>query len=50
MIQFLNLNKINKKYEAQFEIEFQKFLKEGYYVLGDSVKDFENSFAKYCPH
>ena len=48
MIQFLNLNKINKKYEAQFEIEFQKFLKEGYYVLGDSVKDFENSFAKYC--
>ena len=48
MIQFLNLSKINKKYDAQFEIEFQKFLKKGYYVLGDAVKEFENNFAKYC--
>lgn len=48
MINFLDLRKINKKHEAQFQIEFQSFLKKGYYVLSDSVKEFENSFAKYC--
>lgn len=48
MIEFLNLNRINKQYESSFKLEFQKFLDSGYYILGDAVKQFETNFATYC--
>ena len=48
MIKFLNLNKSNKKYEAQLKEEFSNFLDSGYYILGEGVSKFENEFAKYC--
>ena len=48
MIKFLDLHLINKQYEAKFELEFRKFLDRGTYILGDAVKGFETTFAKYC--
>lgn len=52
-IAYENLNISNKEYESEFKIEFNTFLKNGIYVLGNQVKKFEDSFAewvgtKYC--
>ena len=48
MVPFLDLKKINKPYEEAFQKRFQQFLASGYYVLGNAVKEFEQTFAKYC--
>ena len=48
MIKFLDLNKINSKYEDAFTSGFQSFLKTGYYIRGAEVDMFESSFAGYC--
>jgi len=48
MIKFLDLHKMNAKYEAEFKIQFQDFLDSGHYVLGAGVSTFENNFAVYC--
>ncbi|MFT4611505.1 MAG: dTDP-4-amino-4,6-dideoxygalactose transaminase [Glaciecola sp.] len=48
MIKFLDLNKINSKYEDAFSSRFKAFLKSGYYIKGSEVHQFETSFASYC--
>ena len=48
MIPFLDLHKINVRFEAEFQLRFKAFLDSGYYILGNNVKAFENSFAEYC--
>ena len=48
MIPFLDLHKINARFEAEFQLRFKAFLDSGYYILGNNVKAFENSFAEYC--
>ncbi|MEM5565400.1 DegT/DnrJ/EryC1/StrS family aminotransferase [Psychroserpens sp. AS72] len=48
MIKFLDLNKINSKYEDEFSSRFKAFLKSGYYIKGSEVTRFEQSFATYC--
>ncbi|WP_034059925.1 DegT/DnrJ/EryC1/StrS family aminotransferase [Lacinutrix jangbogonensis] len=48
MIKFLDLYKINARFETLFKEEFQQFLDSGYYVLGDGTKAFETNFANYC--
>lgn len=48
MISFLDLKKINARFEKEFQEQFQSFLNSGRYVLGQGVIDFEVSFAKYC--
>jgi len=48
MIQFLDLQKLNARFEAEFQKAFKNFLDSGYYVLGNNVKTFEKSFANYC--
>ncbi|MFE3870843.1 DegT/DnrJ/EryC1/StrS family aminotransferase [Flavobacterium sp. ZS1P70] len=48
MIQFLDLKKINEPYEAAFQEKLETVLYNGWYILGNEVKEFETNFAKYC--
>lgn len=48
MIKFLDLHKVNLKYEEALQKKFKSFLDKGWYILGDHVKAFENEFAEYC--
>ena len=48
MIPFLDLKKINEPYETAFQEKLKAVLANGWYVLGNEVKEFEASFAKYC--
>lgn len=48
MIKFLDLHKINARFESEFHARFQHFLKVGRYILDDEVAQFESSFATYC--
>ncbi|WP_298761901.1 DegT/DnrJ/EryC1/StrS family aminotransferase [uncultured Psychroserpens sp.] len=48
MIKFLDLNKINARYEDVFLSRFKAFLDSGYYIKGSEVKQFEKQFAAYC--
>ena len=48
MIKFLDLHKINSKYEDAFSARFKAFLDSGYYIKGSEVKAFEANFANYC--
>lgn len=48
MISFLDLKKINARFETEFQEVFKKFLDSGYYILGNSVAAFEKAFAEYC--
>jgi len=47
MIKFLDLQKLNQPFEAQFLSKTKEFLDKGWYILGDEVKQFEQSFAAY---
>lgn len=47
-VKFLDLKKINARYEKQFTASFKDFLDSGYYILGQQTKKFEEAFAKYC--
>jgi dTDP-4-amino-4,6-dideoxygalactose transaminase len=48
MIPFLDLHKINARFESDFQNRFKAFLDSGHYILGNSVTAFENEFAAYC--
>ena len=47
MIKFLDLQKLNQPFEAQFLAKTKLFLDKGWYVLGEEVQQFEQSFAKF---
>ena len=47
MIPFLDLKKLNEPFEVAFQEKMKQFLAEGWYVLGNEVKQFENNFANY---
>ncbi|WP_035670635.1 DegT/DnrJ/EryC1/StrS aminotransferase family protein [Flavobacterium sp. 83] len=48
MIPFLDLKKINEPYEIAFQEKLKAVLANGWYILGNEVKEFETNFAKYC--
>lgn len=48
MIPFLDLHKINVRFEAEFQGVFRDFLDSGHYILGSKVAQFEEAFAAYC--
>lgn len=48
MIKFLDLHKINARFESDFKSVFDNFLSSGHYILGDALKEFETSYADYC--
>jgi dTDP-4-amino-4,6-dideoxygalactose transaminase len=47
MIKFLDLQKLNQPFETQFLSKTKDFLDKGWYILGNEVKQFEQSFAEY---
>ena len=48
MIPFLDVKQCNKRFEADFQNEFQSFLNSGHYILGTKLKQFEQEYASYC--
>ena len=48
MIPFLDLHKINARFEKEYTQKFKSFLDSGYYILGNEVNTFETDFSKYC--
>ena len=47
-ISFLDLNKVNARYEANFKEVFSKILYKGFLIQGTYVSEFEHQFASYC--
>ncbi len=48
MIKFLDLHKINARFDTPFQDEFKDFLDSGHYILGKGVTQFEADFLVYC--
>jgi dTDP-4-amino-4,6-dideoxygalactose transaminase len=48
MVKFLDLQKINARFEDEFSSSFRSFLDLGRYVNGDEVKRFEERYADFC--
>jgi len=48
LIPYENLSLLNKEFEIEFTEKFQSFLKSGWYINGNEVKQFEHDFANYC--
>lgn len=48
MIPFLDLKKINLRYETVFQEKLKAVMNSGWFILGNEVKVFETTFAKYC--
>jgi dTDP-4-amino-4,6-dideoxygalactose transaminase len=48
MIPFLDLNQINGPHQVAIEEAALRVLRSGWYILGNELKAFEESFATYC--
>lgn len=48
MISFLDLKKINNKYEAELKQAASRVIDSGWYISGEEVDAFEKEFATYC--
>jgi dTDP-4-amino-4,6-dideoxygalactose transaminase len=48
MIKFLDLKKINLKHKEEIEEAILRVYRNGWYVLGEEVKKFENNLSIYC--
>jgi len=48
MIPFLNLQKLNSKYQPKISQATARVLDSGWYILGKEVEEFENEFTQYC--
>lgn len=48
MISFLDLKKVNEKYQSEIEQAVLGVARSGWYILGEEVKQFEISFAGHC--
>jgi dTDP-4-amino-4,6-dideoxygalactose transaminase len=48
MIEYENLNNLNKSLFDEYRAAFNEVLESGWYILGNKVKAFEKQFASYC--
>lgn len=48
MIEYEDLAKSNKPFEEEFRIAFEEVLRNGKYILGNKLQQFEDEFAHYC--
>ncbi len=47
-VPFINLQKINARFEKEFAVTFQDVMDSGYFILGNQLSLFENRYAAYC--
>lgn len=48
MIKFLDLKRVNEKYEVELKSAASRVIESGWYIQGNEVKKFEEEFAEYC--
>lgn len=48
MIKFLDLHRMNVRFESEIKEAIHNFINSGNYILGDQVVNFEKEFAGYC--
>jgi len=48
VIPFLDLKKVNGRFQGTFSKAFNSFMDSGHYVLGEQLAAFEEEFAHYC--
>ncbi len=48
MIPFLDLKTVNEKYQSEIEEAVLRVARSGWYILGEELSSFENSYAEYC--
>lgn len=48
MIKFLDLKRVNARFQNEFQERLRLFLDSGSYILGEQVSRFESEFADYC--
>ena len=48
MIPFLDLRRINQRFDKEFLEATQQVFESGWYLLGSKVSTFEKNFADYC--
>lgn len=48
MIKFLDLKRINSRYQNELKEACGRVIDSGWYVLGNEVAEFEREFASYC--
>ena len=48
MILFLDLQKVNKKYQKEIQDAINRVAASGWYILGEECKNFESRYAAYC--
>ena len=48
MIEYENLGKVNQPFFEEYNRVFQRVMKSGWYILGDTVRQFEQEFGSYC--
>lgn len=47
MIEYENLNKVNRPYFKEYKKVFNQVLNSGWFILGKNVEEFEKEFANY---
>ncbi|HEC1754553.1 TPA: DegT/DnrJ/EryC1/StrS family aminotransferase [Campylobacter lari] len=48
MINFLDLHKINARFEDKIKDKINEIINSGWYILGKQCTNFETNFAQYC--
>lgn len=48
IIEYENLKKVNLPFMDQYREAFNRVMESGWYILGESVRQFEQEFADYC--
>lgn len=48
MINFLDLKKLNSRYESDLKKACERVIDSGWYILGHELTSFEKEFADYC--
>lgn len=47
-IPYLNLKKLNETFQPQLTASIERAINSGWYLLGENVKAFEETYANYC--